>query len=113
MFKKLFGFGQSDNGAIYEAVWNGVVIAQSGDVVMVEGNAYFPRQAVGDTFLEESATTSICPWKGRASYHNVVVDGQVNVDAAWYYPDPLPAALNIKDHVAFWKGVTVRRQKSD
>lgn len=113
MFKKLFGFGQSDDDDIYEAVWNGVVIAASGDVVMVEGNAYFPRQTVGDAFLEDSATTSMCPWKGRASYHNVVVDGQVNADAAWYYPEPSAAAANIKDHVAFWKGIKVRRQKSE
>lgn len=113
MFRKLFGLDRGDNGAVYEAVWNGVVIAQSGDIVRVEGNAYFPRQAVGDTFLEESATTSICPWKGRASYLNVVVDGAENADAAWYYPKPSAAARNIKDRVAFWKGVKVRRQKSD
>ena len=113
MFRKLFGFGQGDKSAVYEAVWNGVVIAQSGDIVKVEGNAYFPRQAVGDAFLEESATTSICPWKGKASYLNVVVDGAENADAAWYYPSPFPAAQRIKDRVAFWKGVKVRRQKSE
>lgn len=113
MFKKLFGFGQGDDDDIYEAVWNGAVIAASGDVVMVEGNAYFPRQGVDNSLLEDSATTSMCPWKGRASYHNVVVDGQVNADAAWYYPEPSAAAANIKDHVAFWKGVKVRRQKSE
>ena len=107
MFKKLFGLDQSDNGAIYEAIWNGAVIAQSGDIVTVEGNAYFPRQAVGDEYLQDSATTSICPWKGKASYLNLVVNGEVNANAAWYYRSPFPAARKIKDRVAFWKGVIV------
>jgi uncharacterized protein (DUF427 family) len=112
MLKKLFGRGNDENGAIYEAVWNGAIIAQSGDIIRVEGNAYFPRQAVGDVHLEESTTTSICPWKGRANYFNIVVDGQVNTDAAWHYPNPSVAAKKIKDRVAFWKGVKIRRKKS-
>ena len=113
MFKKLFGRSDDGNGAIYEAVWNGAIIAQSGDIVTVEGNAYFPREAIGDEYLQESTTTSICPWKGKASYHNVVVDGEVNTDAAWYYPSPSALAKKVTDRVAFWKGVKVRRQKSE
>ena len=113
MFKNLFGLDQGDDGAIYEALWNGTVIAQSSNIVTVEGNAYFARQAVGEAYLEDSTTTSICPWKGKANYLNLVVDGEVNADAAWYYPEPSAAAANIKDRVAFWKGVKVRRQKSD
>ncbi|MBW3641018.1 MAG: DUF427 domain-containing protein [Actinobacteria bacterium] len=89
------------------ASWNGTVIAQSDDTVVVEGNHYFPRAAVTDGVLAESARTSVCPWKGTASYASVVVDGQSNTDAAWYYPEPKDAAAEIRDHVAFWKGVEV------
>jgi len=91
------------------AEWNGVVIAQSDDTVVVEGNHYFPRDAVDPAFLRDSATTSHCPWKGTARYHHLVVNGQENRDAAWYYPDPKPEAARIKDHVAFWKGVSVTK----
>ncbi len=90
-----------------QAVWNGAVIADSDDTVVVEGNHYFPREAVDAALLSDSATTSICPWKGLAHYHHVTVDGRVNEDAAWYYPEPKEAASAIRDHIAFWKGVAV------
>ena len=90
-----------------EAIWNGTVIARSDDTVVVEGNHYFPAAAVDAALLKPSATTSVCPWKGTAHYHSLIVDGQENRDAAWYYPDPKPAAAEIKDRIAFWKGVRV------
>jgi uncharacterized protein (DUF427 family) len=89
------------------ASWNGTTIASSDDTVVVEGNHYFPRESVVDGVLVDSSRTSVCPWKGTASYHSVVVDGQVNQDAAWYYPQPKDAAAEIKDRIAFWKGVEV------
>jgi len=89
------------------ATWNGTVIAESDRTVMVEGNHYFPPDSVDPAYLRPSDDHTVCPWKGTASYHDVVVDGQVNAGAAWYYPDPKPAAAEIKDHVAFWRGVTV------
>ena len=89
------------------ATWNGTVIASSDDTVVVEGNHYFPIAAVVDGVLIDSATTSTCPWKGTASYYSVVVDGQTNEDAAWYYPTPKDAAKEIADRIAFWKGVVV------
>ena len=92
-----------------KATWNGVTIAESSDYEVVEGNVYFPRSALHEQYFTASATTSVCGWKGTASYFNVVVDGQQNRDAAWYYPDPKPAAANIRGHVAFWRGVTVTR----
>lgn len=90
-----------------EARWNGAVIARSDDTVVVEGNHYFPADAVDPSVLRPSATTSICPWKGTAHYYNLDVDGARNADAAWYYPDPKPEAEAIRDRVALWKGVTV------
>ena len=89
------------------ATWNGTVIASSDDTGVVEGNHYFPRSSIADGVLVDSATTSVCPWKGTASYSSVVVDGQTNADAAWYYPSPKDAAAEIADRVAFWKGVEV------
>ena len=89
------------------AIWNDTVIAESDDTVVVEGNHYFPRSSVREDLLEDSSTTSICPWKGKASYRSLVVDGEVNRDALWFYPHPLPAAKKVADRVAFWKGVTV------
>jgi uncharacterized protein (DUF427 family) len=88
------------------ARWNGTVLAKSDDTVVVEGNHYFPREAVTATLLP-SDTHSVCPWKGTASYFTVEVDGERNPDAAWYYPEPKNAAAEIKDRVAFWKGVEV------
>ena len=90
-----------------KAIWNGAVIADSDATVVVEGNHYFPRDSVNPAFLRDSATTSVCPWKGTAHYHSVVADGAMNADAAWYYPDPKPAAADIRDRIAFWKGVQV------
>lgn len=89
------------------ARWNNTVIAQSDDTVVVEGNHYFPRASVDPSFLKDSATTSGCPWKGTAHYHTLVVGDAENRDAAWYYPDPKSAAANIRDRIAFWKGVEV------
>ncbi|MEQ7154059.1 DUF427 domain-containing protein [Brevundimonas aurifodinae] len=90
------------------ATWNGKTIAQSDDTVVVEGNHYFPRDAVDQAVLTPSTTTSVCPWKGTASYHSLVVDGKQNTDAAWFYPEPKSAAAEIRDRIAFWKGVEVR-----
>lgn len=90
------------------ATWNGAVIARSDDTVVVEGNHYFPRDAVDPAVLKPSTTTSVCPWKGTASYYSLVVDGKENPDAVWFYPDPKSAAAEIADRLAFWKGVEVR-----
>lgn len=90
-----------------KALWNGTTIAESDSTVVVEGNHYFPRDSVNAGYLADSSTHTRCPWKGKASYFDVVVDGQVNKDAAWYYPEPKQAAEQIKDHVAFWRGVKV------
>ena len=90
------------------ASWNGTVIAESDDIVTVEGNAYFPREAVRDDVLRPSQTHTFCPWKGTASYYSLEVDGRTIADAAWYYPTPKDAAREITVRVAFWKGVEVR-----
>lgn len=90
-----------------QAKWNGAVIAESNDTVVVEGNHYFQRDTVKADMLTSSDTTSFCPWKGTASYHSLVLDGETNADAAWYYPEPKDAASEIKDRIAFWKGVEV------
>jgi uncharacterized protein (DUF427 family) len=89
------------------AVWNGAVIAEAPETVRLEGNHYFPVDSLQRQYLSESTTTSVCPWKGTAHYYSVTVDGQTNADAAWYYPEPSAKASEIKDHVAFWKGVRV------
>ena len=89
------------------ATWNGATIAESNDTIVIEGNHYFPRDAIRQEYFQPSNTHTICPWKGEASYFNVVVNGETNKDAAWYYPDPKPAAQEIKDYVAFWRGVKV------
>jgi len=91
------------------AKWNGKTIAETDKFELVEGNIYFPRGVIKPEFFKESSHTTVCPWKGVASYFDVVVDGKVNQNAAWYYTDPKPAAANIKDHVAFWKGVEVTK----
>ena len=90
-----------------KAIWNGTVIAESNDTVIVERNHYFPRESVREDVLTPSATTSFCPWKGTASYYSLEVDGKTNADAVWYYPAPKDAAKEIKDRMAFWKGVEV------
>ena len=91
------------------AIWNGTVIAETDKHELVEGNVYFPLESVRRELFQPSDTHTVCPWKGTASYYTVAVDGRENRDAAWFYPDPKPAAANIKDHVAFWRGVTVER----
>ena len=90
-----------------KASWKGATIAESDETVVVEGNHYFPPDAVDAAWLKPSGTTTVCPWKGTAHYFNVVVDGEENPDAAWYYPEPKPAAAEIRDRIAFWKGVEV------
>jgi uncharacterized protein (DUF427 family) len=90
-----------------KANWKGTTLAESDDTVVVEGNHYFPRAAVKREFMEDSETTTVCPWKGTAHYFHVVIDGQRNADAAWYYPEPKPAASQIAGRVAFWRGVDV------
>ena len=90
-----------------KAIWNGVIIAESGDTVVVEGNHYFPLSSVKSEYLRESATHTTCHWKGDASYYDLVIGDAVNPDAAWYYPSPQDAAKQIAGRVAFWKGVQV------
>jgi len=90
-----------------KAIWNNQVIAESDHTEVVEGNHYFPPGTVDKKFVKSSNTTTLCPWKGDASYYTVEVNGEKNEDAAWFYQTPLPAAQNIKDHVAFWKGVQI------
>jgi len=90
-----------------KATWNGAVLAESDRTVVVEGNHYFPPDSVRREYLKPSDTHTTCPWKGVASYYTVEVDGARNPDAAWYYPEPRPAASEIAGHVAFWKGVAV------
>jgi uncharacterized protein (DUF427 family) len=90
-----------------KATWNGATLAQSDDTVVVESNHYFPADSINADYFTDSDTESVCPWKGTASYKTVVVDGQENPDAAWFYPTPKDAAAEIKDRFAFWKGVTV------
>ena len=90
-----------------QARWNNQVIAQSDATVVVEGNHYFPREDVDSQYLRESDHTSVCGWKGTARYYSIEVNGEVNTDAAWYYPEPKAAASEITGYVAFWKGVEV------
>ncbi len=90
-----------------KATWNGAVIAESDNTVLVEGNHYFPVSAVKQQYITFSNHKTSCPWKGQASYWSLLVDGELNLDAAWYYPDPKPEADMVRDHVAFWKGVIV------
>lgn len=89
------------------AIWNGAVLADSDKTIVVEGNHYFPPDSVNCDFLQESSAHTTCPWKGQVSYYNVKVNGDVNRGAAWYYPNPRPAATQIRDYVAFWRGVRV------
>ena len=91
-----------------KAVWNDQLLAESDDIVVVEGNPYFPADSIDARYFTDSDTTSVCPWKGTASYKSIEVDGQTNPDAAWYYPDPKDAAAEIKGRYAFWKGVEVK-----
>jgi len=90
-----------------QAIWNDTIVAESDDTIIVEGNHYFPAVSVNFDYLSASDTTSVCSWKGTANYHNLVVDGQTNQDAAWYYKAPKDAAMNIKNYLAFWRGVEI------
>ena len=90
-----------------KALWKGEVIAESDETIEIEGNQYFPPESIKKEFYTDSSRTSICPWKGKASYFNVVVSGEENKDAAWTYPEPKEAAAEIKDYVAFWKGIEI------
>lgn len=90
------------------AIWNGVVLAESDNTIIIEGNHYFPPNSVNREYLTKSNTHTTCPWKGLASYYDVVVKGKENKDAAWYYPEPKSAAKEIKDYIAFWKGIEIQ-----
>jgi uncharacterized protein (DUF427 family) len=92
-----------------KAIWNGVVLAESEKTELVEGNHYFPPSSLHRQYFQESDTHTVCGWKGTASYYTILVNGQENKDAAWYYPEPLPAAKNIAGYVAFWKGVEIQK----
>ncbi len=90
-----------------KAVWNGATIAESNETIVVEGNQYFPAGSINRQYVQPSATHTVCGWKGTASYYDVVVDGQTNKDAAWFYPEAKDAAKEIENYVAFWKGVEI------
>ncbi len=92
-----------------KAIWNDTVLADSDFTVVVEGNHYFPPKSVKKEFFKNSDKTTSCPWKGKANYYDVEVEGQTNSAAAWYFPEPRPAAENIRNHVAFWKGIEVKK----
>ena len=90
-----------------KAIWENIILVESNATIVVEGNHYFPPDSINKNYFKDSKTQTTCPWKGLASYYSIVVNGKVNQDAAWYYPDPKPAAENIKNYVAFWKGIEV------
>lgn len=90
-----------------KAIWNGQLLAESDETIVVENNHYFPLSSIERQYFSPSDTTSLCPWKGTAHYYTIEVNGNKNIDAAWYYPEPKEAAKEILDHVAFWKGVEV------
>jgi len=90
-----------------KAIWNGQVLAESNETIVIENNHYFPPNTINQEFFKSTDTHTVCPWKGLASYYTIVIDGNENTDAAWYYPEPKEAAAGIKDYVAFWRGVTV------
>lgn len=92
-----------------QAIWNGAVLAESDQTIVVEGNHYFPPQAISQEFFRANSKHTTCPWKGVASYYDVVVGDQVNPGGAWYYPTPKPAAKQIENYVAFWQGIKIER----
>lgn len=98
---------------LWQAIWNGTVIAESDRVRRVEGNVYFPPDSVRREYLAPATRTTLCLWKGKARYYDVQVDGIANPAAAWYYPHPSPLARRIKDHVAFWQGVEIRELRPE
>ena len=91
-----------------KAIWNNKIIAESDQTVVIENNHYFPQESIKKVYFKTSETHSTCPWKGKASYFTIAVDGKENKDAAWYYPEPSAKAESIKNHIAFWKGVEVK-----
>ncbi len=90
-----------------KAIWNNQIIAESQDTIIIENNHYFPPESVHQEFLKHSELHTVCPWKGQASYYDLVVDGKINKNAAWYYPNPKHPAKPIKNYIAFWKGVQI------
>ncbi|WP_341200516.1 DUF427 domain-containing protein [Croceibacter atlanticus] len=90
-----------------KAIWNNTLIAESNSTIIIENNHYFPPSSVNSAFLKPSETTTVCPWKGEASYYTIKVNEDINKNAAWYYPNPKEKASDIKDYVAFWKGVSI------
>lgn len=92
-----------------KVMWKNLILAESNDTVVVEGNHYFPPDSIKKQYFKKSETHTTCPWKGLASYYHIDVDGEINKDAAWYYSDPKDAAKNIKNYIAFWKGVEVKK----
>ena len=92
-----------------KATWNGTVLAESDSTIVVENNHYFPAESINKEYFKESSHQTSCPWKGKASYYSVEVEGEKNENAAWFYPTPKDAAANIKGYVAFWKGVEVKK----
>ena len=91
-----------------KAIWNGKILAESNKTIVVENNHYFPPSAINRDFFKQSQTHPTCPWKGEASYYDLVVDEEINKDAAWYYPETSELARNIKGYIAFWKGVEIK-----
>lgn len=106
---KLVGADRLSEGLLAKAIWNGVVLAESNETIVVEGNQYFPPESVNSDYLRSSNAMSVCPWKGTASYYDIVVDGETNAGAAWFYPTPNPAASDIKNYIAFWRGIEIKR----
>jgi uncharacterized protein (DUF427 family) len=98
---------------MYQAIWNGVALAESDKTVKLEGNQYFPPDSIDRQYFKDSQNQTVCPWKGVASYYDIEVDGKVNKGAAWTYPAPSKAAAQIKNHVAFWGGVKVKKVKPE
>ncbi len=94
-------------GEVMKAIWNGQLLAESSDTILVEGNHYFPINAINSEYFKPSDYRTTCIWKGKASYYSIEVDGHINPDSAWFYPEPKKRAANIKDRVAFWKGIEV------
>ena len=92
-----------------KAIWKGKVLAESNDTIVIEGNHYLPPESINRDYFQDSNTHTTCPWKGKASYYTIVDNGDTNIDAAWYYPNPSNMASEIKDYVAFWRGVNVER----
>jgi len=109
MFVKLQRLSGIYMAIMAKAMWEGAVLAESGATVEVEGNLYFPPDAIHKEYFKPSDAHSVCPWKGTASYYDVDVNGKLNSGAAWYYPEPKAAAKQIKGYVAFWKGVRVEK----